>query len=336
MNNSFLFDKIRIYIKRIKNKKKIRNYENNRLLYSFIKIKLLLLALILFFILIHNILNFKYTGSVLSQLNLKSFSEDIVEIHKLISSIHSYDLLCPSVIKLKRARIAQNIGARGEMLAGYLAGMNQEEQMLLISNIKIFYPQSLSELVEKEKIVDSHLTSNTSCFSTENKLYWKNQTNLEIEKLRNDIRKIQTSDIFLNNNFRFYRSINPKISLIITVYNQDHYIKMIYASIQQQELKDIEIIFIDDASTDNSSFIIKDLMKLDKRISYIKNNINKKQFYSINLGVLYSNGEYILSIDPDDLLLNNILIKVYKTSKYYNLDILQFYMLSGMNLLKKN
>ena len=111
---------------------------------------------------------------------------------------------------------------------------------------------------------------------------------------------------------------------------------MIYASIHQQELKDIEIIFIDDASTDNSSFVIKDLMKLDKRISYIKNNINKKQFYSINLGVLYSNGEYILSIDPDDLLLNNILIKVYKTSKYYNLDILQFYMLSGMNLLKKN
>ena len=44
------------------------------------------------------------------------------------------------MIKLKRARIAQNIGARGEMLAGYLAGMNQEEQMLLISNIKIFYP----------------------------------------------------------------------------------------------------------------------------------------------------------------------------------------------------
>ncbi len=87
-----------------------------------------------------NVINFKYTGSVLSQLNLESFSEDILEIHKLISSIHSYDLLCPSVIKLKRARIAQNIGARGEMLAGYLAGMNQEEQMLLISNIKIFYP----------------------------------------------------------------------------------------------------------------------------------------------------------------------------------------------------
>ena len=87
-----------------------------------------------------NVINFKYAGSVLSQLNLESFSEDILEIHKLISSIHSYDLLCPSVIKLKRARIAQNIGARGEMLAGYLAGMNQEEQMLLISNIKIFYP----------------------------------------------------------------------------------------------------------------------------------------------------------------------------------------------------
>ena len=264
MNNSFLFHKIRIYIKRSKNKTKIRNHENNRLLYSFIKIILLLLALIIFFILDHNICNINYN-----------------------------------------------------------------------TNIKIFYSQNLSELVEKEKIENSHLISNTSCFPTENKLYWKNQTNLEIEKLRNDIRKIQTLDISLNNNFRFYRSTNPKISLIITIYNQDHYIKMIYASIQQQELKDIEIIFIDDASIDNSPFVIKDLMKLDKRISYIKNNINKKQFYSINLGVLYSKGEYILSIDPDDLLLNNILIKAYKTSKYYNLDILQFYMLSGMNLWKK-
>ena len=70
-------------------------------------------------------------------------------------------------------------------------------------------------------------------------------------------------------------------------------------------------------------------MKIDKRIIYLKNDINKKQFYSINFGILNSKGEYIIVIDPDDLIINNILIKAYRTAKYYNLDILQFYILHG-------
>jgi glycosyltransferase involved in cell wall biosynthesis len=129
-----------------------------------------------------------------------------------------------------------------------------------------------------------------------------------------------------------YRRENPKISLTITLYNQEHYIRLFYASIQKQELKDIEIIFVDDASIDNSSLIIKELMMKDKRIIFLKNQRNKKQFYSINLGVLHSKGEYILSIDPDDYILNNILIKAYETAKLYDLDILQYYMLAGKSL----
>ena len=73
-------------------------------------------------------------------------------------------------------------------------------------------------------------------------------------------------------------------------------------------------------------------MVKDKRIIYLKNQVNKKQFYSINFGVLNSKGEYILSVDPDDFILNNILIKAYETAKLYDLDILQFYMLEGMSL----
>ena len=97
--------------------------------------------------------------------------------------------------------------------------------------------------------------------------------------------------------------------------------KYIYASIQIQKLNDIEIIFIDDNSKDNSPQIIKNLMKKDKRIIYLKNKDNKGAFYSRNRGVLFSSGEYILVIDPDDLILNNILIKAYEISKYYDLDI---------------
>ena len=66
-------------------------------------------------------------------------------------------------------------------------------------------------------------------------------------------------------------------------------------------------------------------MENDKRIIYLKNEVNKRQYYSIAIGILNSKGEYVLSIDPDDYLLNNILIKAYETAKYYDLDIVQYY-----------
>ena len=72
-----------------------------------------------------------------------------------------------------------------------------------------------------------------------------------------------------------------------------------------------------------------DLMKNDKRISYLKNDKNRRAFYSRNRGILESKGEYILVIDPDDILVNNILIKAYETTKKYDLDIVQFYAIYG-------
>ena len=103
----------------------------------------------------------------------------------------------------------------------------------------------------------------------------------------------------------------------------------IYTCISKQSFKDIEIIFIDDASKDNTTNKIKIYMEKDKRIVYLKNDINRAAFYSRNKAVYESKGEYILIIDPDDLLLNNILVKAYDTAKQYNLDIVQFYMMTG-------
>ena len=121
----------------------------------------------------------------------------------------------------------------------------------------------------------------------------------------------------------------------MTIYNQAHFLNYIYSSIQQQIMKEIEIIIIDDASTDNSSKIINSFMKIDKRIIYLKNKINKGAFYSRNEGVMLSKGEYILIIDPDDLLLNNILVKAYENAKYYDLDILQYYVIRGSYQVNK-
>ena len=162
------------------------------------------------------------------------------------------------------------------------------------------------------------------------KLYWKSPSLINLIQIREEIKTYKHIKITFENKTDFIKREKPKVSLIITAHNQEKNIITIYASIQRQELKDIEIIFIDDASKDNTSLSIQELMKYDNRIVYLKNDINKRAFYSRNKGILNAKGEYILVIDPDDLLLNNILIKAYETAKKYNLDIVQFYAMIGI------
>lgn len=153
--------------------------------------------------------------------------------------------------------------------------------------------------------------------------------NLSLYNIRKEIYNFHQKDLLDYKNETFQKFEKPKISIIITLFNQKDYLLKIYSSILMQTIKEIEIIFIDDASNDNSSLLVKKLMNQDKRITYLKNKKNKGQFYSRNKGILSSKGEYIIIIDPDDLLLNDILIKSYAWAKKYNLDIVQFYHIMG-------
>ena len=119
-------------------------------------------------------------------------------------------------------------------------------------------------------------------------------------------------------------SIKPKISIIIPIYNKQNYILRILRSIQNQSLKDIEIIFTDDNSEDNSVQQIEKLQKEDARIKLIKHSKNIGTLINRNEGAINSKGEYLLFIDSDDLLLKDILNKTYIITKEKNLDILQF------------
>ena len=75
------------------------------------------------------------------------------------------------------------------------------------------------------------------------------------------VKNYEKLKINFDNKEDFIKREKPKISLIMTVYNQEYFVKYIYSSIQKQTLKDIEIIIIDDASVDNSSKIINFLIK---------------------------------------------------------------------------
>lgn len=96
-------------------------------------------------------------------------------------------------------------------------------------------------------------------------------------------------------------SSTPKVSILIPVYNAERYLEQCLNSIIEQTLRDIEILVINDGSTDNSLDIIKKIAKNDKRIIVI-DKINEGYGKTLNLGIKLSRGKYIGFIDSDDFV----------------------------------
>ena len=130
----------------------------------------------------------------------------------------------------------------------------------------------------------------------------------------------------------------PKVAVVIPVYNEEKYIKNVVKSIQYQKLKELEILFVDDKSTDNSVEEILKLQKIDPRIRLIQNKKNRGILYNRIYGGLQARGDYVAYIDADDLYANpDILEQAYKISVKNNLDILEFDYFGGrFNIDTKN
>ena len=125
-----------------------------------------------------------------------------------------------------------------------------------------------------------------------------------------------------------YKSEYPKVSIISSVYNREKYIPIFIRSIQNQILVNIELIFVDDCSEDNSIEIIERYKNNDSRIILIKNKKNKGTLISRNIGALKARGEFLVFPDSDDILSRDILNICYKTCKTYNYDLVRFNMYS--------
>ena len=120
-------------------------------------------------------------------------------------------------------------------------------------------------------------------------------------------------------NRKFVKSENPKISIIIPIYNEEKNILSAIRSIQNQNLQDIEIVCVNDNSNDNTLSILNKLKKEDPRITIITNKSNRGVIYNRIYGALESKGEYVAFIDADDGFSNpEILGKAYNiaTNKY--------------------
>ena len=125
---------------------------------------------------------------------------------------------------------------------------------------------------------------------------------------------------------------NPKISVIMPIYNGGKYLFYSLRSIQNQNLKEIEIILIDDYSTDDSLNIIQKYMKEDKRIKLLKNNKNRKILYSKSLAALNSNGKYIIELDQDDMFIRDDCFNIlYNEAELNKLDLVHIRDISKNN-----
>ena len=113
-----------------------------------------------------------------------------------------------------------------------------------------------------------------------------------------------------------------KISFIIPVFNASKYIEKCVNSIINQNYDNIEIIIIDDGSTDESYYICKKLAEKDKRIVIIKQK-NKGQSIARNVGIEKSSGDWVCFVDSDDWIDEKLCDKVIP-HLYDDLEILFF------------
>ena len=115
-----------------------------------------------------------------------------------------------------------------------------------------------------------------------------------------------------------------KVSIIVPVYNSQSYLKECIKSLLSQTLKEIEIILINDGSTDNSLQILSNFALKDSRIKIISKENNTGMSDARNLGLEISNGEFIGFVDSDDFVQKETFEIAYKAAKKDNIDVVEF------------
>ena len=114
----------------------------------------------------------------------------------------------------------------------------------------------------------------------------------------------------------------PKVSIIIPTYNVEAYLKECMDSVTRQTLKDIEIICINDGSTDGSLEILKEYADKDPRIVLVDKE-NEGYGVGMNIGLDKASGEYIGIVEPDDFVPLNMYEDLYNTAKENDLDFVK-------------
>ena len=100
----------------------------------------------------------------------------------------------------------------------------------------------------------------------------------------------------------FYKRENPIIiSIVISTFNGEIYLKPVICSIQNQNFLEIEIIIVDDGSMDNTVKVVKDLMEENMKIKLLYNNFNRGTLFTKSKDFLNPKAQYIITLDQENL-----------------------------------
>lgn len=114
----------------------------------------------------------------------------------------------------------------------------------------------------------------------------------------------------------------PKVSIIIPTYNVEEYLRECMESVVNQTLRDIEIICINDGSTDGSLKILQEYAGRDDRIVLI-DKMNEGYGVGMNTGIEHASGEYIGIVEPDDYVPPDMYEELYYTASENDLDFVK-------------
>ena len=136
-----------------------------------------------------------------------------------------------------------------------------------------------TNFMKKQNLINENLTQNISANIPSLKILKREEAlNIGLPFIKKCI-----EGILIINNTKYKRVENPKISVVIPCYNCAQYLKASLRSIQNQDIKDIEIIIVNDNSNNETTNLIKQLEKEDERIKVYNNKKNMKLLYTRSL-----------------------------------------------------
>jgi len=153
--------------------------------------------------------------------------------------------------------------------------------IILIIAFSLFYTNIYYNIVKSKDISRKYLNMK---FDTKN---------VSFNKSINYIKNCISPYLFKFQPISSFKLEDPKISVVVPLFNCEKFLLRAVKSIQYQNISNIEIILIEDYSKDNTLSIVEKIQKEDKRIRIIRNKKNMGVLYSRSIGVLSSKGKYL-------------------------------------------
>ena len=239
----------------------------------------------------------------------------------------------------KKVAIDENHKLSHESNFIFIIEKNITKLIIIIIALIIFFTILIIYQTHQKNLIHSKTILIKQIKYLANKNFNDNPKNLteEIQKYENTLRKITNEEIeeFRNiNNLgilfdrtKYKRSESPDITIVTTMRNQAHCIYKAVRSVQNQSLKNIEMIIIDDCSLDNSTEVVEELMKEDERIILVKHDDNNEGIMiTRNEAIRMARGKYISILDADDTFIHKDILKYsLHVANMADLDVVEFY-----------